>query len=412
MPDPEPTPIKPFSRAWWLRELQLILPTNWRNLVQWLIVWGVAWLIYQLTGKQLPLPEPPFPMFMAVPAGTDLDAEQLEELERRGIKVRFTGWVRPTEEEIQAVAALLPEPRWEMTDAAGLVTGPEDDAPLWRLYSKVARGPPPAHDQGPIGSCVSFGVSLAIEFSLCSKINGKRGPPQEFAPTVREAIYGGSRINADPRNPIRGGDGSTGARAAKWGQKGVGGALPVGSFGEYSVSRCREWGNRGVPAEAVKVCKENPYQSTLVTSAEAARQAIQQGYAIYVCSDVGFGKTQGAVRDADGFLSPRGTWMHCMCIAGYQGGKRPGFLIVNSWGEGFVSGPTGRFTDIPPGSFWADSRVVDRMLKQNDSYAVADVEGFKRRRINPDDWIVRDQHQQPPPHRPLRILDHVLAIAP
>ena len=93
-------------------------------------------------------------------------------------------------------------------------------------------------------------------------------------------------------------------------------------------------------------------------------------------------------RDADGFLRPRGTWMHCMCIAGYQGGKRPGFLLVNSWGNRWLSGPPGRFADIPEGSFWADFNVVDRMLKQGDSYAVAGVEGFRRRKIDPSDWIV------------------------
>jgi hypothetical protein len=77
-----------------------------------------------------------------------------------------------------------------------------------------------------------------------------------------------------------------------------------------------------------------------------------------------------------------------MCIAGYQGGKRPGFLLVNSWGSRWLSGPPGKFTDIPEGSFWADFTVVDRMLMQSDSYAVAGVDGFRRRKIDPSDWIV------------------------
>ncbi len=128
------------------------------------------------------------------------------------------------------------------------------------------------------------------------------------------------------------------------------------------------------------------------------------GYAIFVCSDVGFGDLgPGPItRDADGFLKPRGVWPHCMCIAGYQGGTRKGFLIVNSWGDRWVAGPVGRFTDIPPGSFWADFATVDRMLKQGDSFAVAGVDGFRRRRIDPTDWTVF--------HSPPRRFDHALLL--
>jgi hypothetical protein len=84
-----------------------------------------------------------------------------------------------------------------------------------------------------------------------------------------------------------------------------------------------------------------------------------------------------------------------MCIGGYQGGTRKGFLIINSWGSGWVRGPPGKFDDIPPGSFWADYAVVDRMLRQQDSYAVSDVSGFKRRKIVPDDWIVKERIWRP-----------------
>lgn len=395
MPEPEVPPMPPvpdapatFSREWWLRQLMLILPTNWRQIVQYLIVICLITLINWIRGDKsepLPFPEPPFDIFMVVPEGSNIDDATLKEMEKRGVKVRFCGWKPPTPEEKKETLSLLLTPKWEDTDASGFGDGPEDDAPLWRMFAKVTGSNFAGHDQGQIGSCVSFGTSLALEVSLCAKINGKRGPPQQFSPTVREAIYGGSRINADPQNPIRDGDGSTGSRAAKWGQKGIGGALPVGNYGPYSVTRCREWGNRGVTGDALVKCKENPYQSTLVTSAEAARQAIQQGYAIFVCSDQGFSMT----RDSEGFLKPQGTWMHCMAICGYRGDARKGFLIVNSWGPDWVKGPTGKFADIPPGSFWADVTTVDRMLRQQDSYAVSDIEGFRRRKINPEDWIVQ-----------------------
>lgn len=316
------------------------------------------------------------------------------------------GWIPPVAAEREATLALLPTPRWEDTEAAGLAQE-DTDAPLWKMYSAVPRGGPvPAHNQGEIGSCVAFGASLAAEFSLAFQIHYRRGPPQSFETNVREAVYGGSRVNQDPRNPIRSGDGSTGSRAAKWLSKGVGGLLPTGENGQYSASRCREWGNRGVPAALVAKCKENPCQTTLVTSAAAAKTAIQQGYAIFVCSDVGFGNLNGGPipRDAAGFLKPRGTWYHCMTIAGYQGGARPGFLIVNSWGERWVSGPIGKFADVPPGSFWADVSTVDRMLSQQDSYAVAGVEGFKRRKFEAPDWVVFQKKE--------RMFEPLFALAP
>lgn len=385
-PTPAPTPAT-FSREWWA---ELLLPKNWRQLVQWFIIFGLTYLINWLAGTKHSLPVPPLPVFEIIDNGS-LSDEEIKELEKRGVRVRCTGWKPPTEAERARTLRLLNTPRWEDTEAFGGGAGPEDDAPVWRFYQKVTGQPVPADDQGQIGSCVGFGSARAAELSLASKIHGKRGPPQQFSTNLREAIYAGSRINVDPRNPIDGGDGSTGERAARWLKAGVGGLLPTGQHGNYSVSRCREWGNRGVPANLVPDCQANPCDTTLVTSANQAREALQQGYAIFVCSDQGF--TQ--VRDKDGFLRPSGTWMHCMCIAGYQGGQRKGFLIINSWGSGWVSGPTGRFDDIPPGSFWADVQTVDRMLKQGDSYAVSDVNGFKRRKILPDDWIVRQRVLRP-----------------
>lgn len=300
------------------------------------------------------------------------------------------GWIPPEAAERDSTLALLPTPRWENTEASGLILD-DTDAPLWKMYSAIPRGGPvPAHNQGEIGSCVSFGTALAAEFSLAFQIHYRRGPPQSFEPNVREAIYGGSRINVDPRNPINNGDGSTGSRAAKWLSKGVGGLLPIGDNGAYSVSRCREWGNRGVPASLVAKCKGNPCQTTLVTSAAAAKEAIKQGYAIFVCCDVGFGDLNGGPipRDADGFLRPKGIWYHCQAITGYQGGARPGFLVTNSWGAGWVTGPVGKYADTPPGSYWVDASVADRMLSQQDSYAVAGVEGFRRRKLEESDWVV------------------------
>ncbi len=381
-PTPEPKPAT-FSKEWWLKQLMLVLPTNWRQIVQWLILVGVMWLIGKITGNEYNPPPPPLPFFdLIIPDANSLDASTREELEKRNIRVRCTGWKKPNKDE--QLEVILFATKWDSTEAASGGDGPEDDAPVWRFHEKVLGQPIPAHDQGQIGSCVSFGSALAAELSLASKIHGKRGPPQQYSANIREAIYGGSRINVDPRNPIRGGDGSTGARASKW-MSTVGGLLPTADRGPYTVSRCRQWGDQGVPADLVAECQKNPCKTALVTSAEQARIALQQGYAIFVCSDQGFTQT----RDDEGFLRPSGQWLHSMCIAGYRGDARKGFLIINSWGANWVKGPTGKFADIPPGSFWADVATVDRMLKQEDSYAVSDVSGFPRRKLTPSDWTVQ-----------------------
>lgn len=384
MSDPTPAPAVQGRWAWLVR----LLPTNWRAFVAWAVTLLCVYVGNCIRAKNgqppEPMPVPPVPVFPAEPFG----------------------WRPPTDAERQAHLASLPAPRWGETEAGrGGPIDPEDDAPVWRFYAKVTGKPFPAHDQGPVGACVAFGTAAAAEFSLCARIHTRRGPPQQFVPNVREAIYAGSRVNVDPANPIGGGDGSTGARASRWLQKGTGGLLPAGEYAGraltgYDPRRCREWGDRGVPADLVPACRENPCQTTQVTSAIDARRALQQGYAVFVCSDVGFGDlgAEPIARDADGFLRPRGVWPHCMAIAGYQGGTRKGFLIVNSWGPRWVGGPTGRFSDIPEGSFWADFGVVDRMLGQGDSFAVAGVEGFRRRKIEPADWIVSQPTSRRPDH--------------
>jgi hypothetical protein len=56
--------------------------------------------------------------------------------------------------------------------------------------------------------------------------------------------------------------------------------------------------------------------------------------------------------------------------------RRPGLLLVNSWGPSWISGPTRH--DQPPGSFWVDADVVNRMLGMRDSYAISGFEGYPK----------------------------------
>src|SRR5947209_7336042 len=129
MPDPIPTPVPtpnpPAPNKWaWLVKL---LPINWRAFVAWALTLSCVYVgncIRRHNGDNpLPLPEPPLPIFPAEPFG----------------------WRPPTEAERQATLATLKCPRWEMTEAAAADAGPDDDAPVWRLYAKVTGHPFPAH---------------------------------------------------------------------------------------------------------------------------------------------------------------------------------------------------------------------------------------------------------------------------
>jgi hypothetical protein len=375
MPDEVPVPV-PIPDSNWAKAkkwAKAMWNLNKRAYALWLAA-CVGVMVHNCTNEpgddDKPFPIPPVPDWVRPP----------------------DGWFVPTPEETDRTLRSLAFARYEDTEAGQAVIVGDEDYPVWRLAAKGRGSIIPVRDQGPVGSCVSFGFADAGEQTAAAQVALAK-QRQELPDFVQELIYGGSRINADPRNPIRNGDGSTGERAAKW-LESVGGYLQRGQYGSrdftsYSVELCRQIGNSGVSADLVIECKKHSAKCTLVDSAEKAKSALSQGYAIAVCSDQGFAST----RDAQGFAKAQGQWMHCMSIVGFRK-DRAGFLIKNSWGARWINGPKGTFEDIPDGSFWAEASVVDRMLRQKDSYAVANAEGFKRRKIRPDDWVVTVQKNE------------------
>jgi hypothetical protein len=285
------------------------------------------------------------------------------------------------------------------TPAGRAVMG-DDDALLYRAVRKAAALPPnryPNVNQLSVGCCVGTGAKHAADASLaCAIANGARF---EWKPIAVEPIYAGSRVEVGGGR-IRG-DGSVGAWAAKWLQA-RGGLIPMEQFGEcdlttFSPARARQWGAPGVGVPDALEPAARAHQvkgAALVTTAAEGKRAIQQGYAVMVCSNVGFNNRDGTVgtRDAQGFCVARGSWNHCMALIGWRGGARPGFLCLNSWGDSAHGGPVWP-DDMPPAAFWIDEAVVGRMLAQGDSFALADVEGFPARRL-PLDWFVRGEKRR------------------
>lgn len=292
------------------------------------------------------------------------------------------GWVADPD-EVKAVADTL-----EVKVFGDTPAGQVQDLPKsvygWKLYETLFGRPPPMKNQGQVGSCVSFGTNTAVERTLAAEIVARKGTAAEWTRFVEEATYGGSRVEIGGGR-IRG-DGSVGAWAAQFVTKY--GMVPrkkydTADLTTYSESLCRQWGDRGVPAEFEDVARKFPVKAFVqVKTWDEAKKACAQGYFVAICSNQGFSMQ----RDANGVARPQGSWAHCMALDAYHttdDGKEYGH-IVNSWGDRAHTGPVGWGNPNPDG-FWAESAVIDRMLRQGDSWAFSGTTGFPRRKL---DWFV------------------------
>lgn len=297
------------------------------------------------------------------------------------------GWQR----DDQAIAANLDGVQtlqFVATPAGQAVLG-DQDVFLWRAVRKAAGQPDswyPNVNQQNVGCCVGCGWKHSADIVQATAI--ARGAAFEWKPISVEVIYAGSRIEVG-RGRISG-DGSIGAWAKEWCQS-KGGIVAMENHGSvdlstFSPARARLWGRTGVPDDLEPQARQHPVKGcALVKSWTDVKKAIQQGYPVAVCSDQGFTMT----RDATGRARPQGTWPHCLCLCGVRaaadGRSEAGFLL-NSWGDAAHTGGVWP-SDMPVAGFWADADVIDRMVRQGDSFALADVAGFPARKPLPD-WFV------------------------
>jgi hypothetical protein len=75
-----------------------------------------------------------------------------------------------------------------------------------------------------------------------------------------------------------------------------------------------------------------------------------------------------------------------MAIIGVRSGVNEGAFILNSWGDRAHTGPAWP-GDMPVAGFWADAAVIDRMVRQGDSFALSNLQGFPARRV-PLNWFI------------------------
>lgn len=286
------------------------------------------------------------------------------------------GWVRDPV-AVAAVQETLPAPVWGTTPAAAIGTVP-DEVFGWRLWSEATGTPFPVLNQGQVGSCCSFGASMAVMF--CQAAETVMGDEETPLVPCMEYIYGISRVQVGG-NRLGRGDGSLGA----WVAKAVRdyGILSQAVHGQYDCTkydqaRCRAWGNSGPPRELIEIAKAHKVGAiTQLRTFDDCVQALAQGFGVNLCSGQGF----SSVRDGQGFAAPRGRWSHSMAAIGYRLGARPGLFICNSWGASYFSG--GVYPDdMPRQGFWADKRVVQSMLDDGDSWSHSNVEGFPMRALS------------------------------
>lgn len=291
------------------------------------------------------------------------------------------GWVK-NEREVEKHLPTLPGPIFGgMGDA-------DKEVFLWDVVRKVIGSDLPKGPQG-IGDCVSWGSGNFVNTTSCVQIFNKlksanllhsdfedpqrQAIVEEYQETATESIYALSRVEVGGQRGSYS-DGSTGIWAMKalslYGTLSRKYLEKKGLGGKYDKNRAKDWGAKGLPDALEPDARQHLVKSvSLIRSYEEARTAIQNGYGVVVCSDQGFTMT----RDRQGFCSPRGTWYHCMFFCANRN-DRPGLCLSQSWGGMVPDGPLDK--GQPDNTFWVDANVVDRMLRQGDSYTGSQFDGY------------------------------------
>ena len=219
------------------------------------------------------------------------------------------------------------------------------------------------------GDCVSHATRNACDISRAVEIDLHKQREGWVARGATEAIYGARGHS---------GQGMSCARAATFVTQ-TGGILVrknysgVADFSKYNGNLGASWGGRGLPDKVIDLANDHQIKTaSLIRTVEEARDAIANGYAISVCSSVGFSNK----RDKKGIAKRSGSWAHAMAwIACDDTGNEPLFLVQNSWGK-WNDGGHPDWGPIPYGSFLITSEVAANMLAQNGSYAFSEFDGF------------------------------------
>lgn len=289
-----------------------------------------------------------------------------------------TGWVLPDGSTIdRPVWAEGPSPlpkEWKGT-------GEQKVRLLYQDYYQLHGHKYVPRNQKSSPACVGMSTATAIDILSAVEIMAGEAESPPPAPASGEAIYGLSRVEIAGGVSFPGSNVDWACEAIK--HYGVVFELNYSLLGHnltgFSVQRAAEFGRTGLPDELEYVALLHPVQDYIeINSFEDLRDAIYNGCPVVVGSNVGFGENMPLHRDKDGFLNRDNRtpgWAHAMVIVGVTDYGRKGALILNSWGDTWVDGPV-RFGDEPDGSFWVDVDHLERMIAQDDIFALRSFKGF------------------------------------
>ena len=256
---------------------------------------------------------------------------------------------------------------------------------LWDAVTKLSMDGKPSGEHFPnvaqqVGDCVSWGAMNAVRYRMAWQIsNGRR---QELKNGFAPYLYGTSRVLVGRGQLGCREDGSVGAWAAK-AYTIYGWISDRESKVPYSGKVAQDWGCKGPPKDLVEIGKTRGGQTSPITSAHMACDAVCNGYPVTIASD--FGSRSMTPRDGRIVAKWNATWPHQMCLIGYDGTATSGeryFYVINSWGPTAHPSP---LQGEPPGGFWITWRDVERITSQGDSWGFSDVAGFPADEI---DWSV------------------------
>lgn len=293
-----------------------------------------------------------------------------------------SGWIddRLTRENF---IRTLSKPYLSQQDSSIRGTGKGKVVLLYKFFEELTGALVPHSQARAVGDCIGHSFGLGVDVLTAVQIMMHEYPEQWITKCATEIIYAGARIEVGHKTKGKGAMGVWAAEFIKeWGvllrQPYLDGKY---DYTKYSGSIARTLGKTGVPDDLEPLCRDHPVKtSAIVRSWEECRDSIVNGYPVAMSSRTGFVKPWR--RDKEGFLKrSRHPWYHSMIILGIDDSyRRPGGLLVNSWGPNWVSGPTRH--EQPAGSFWVDASVIDRAMKQGDSVALSNYIGYPRVNIN------------------------------
>lgn len=290
----------------------------------------------------------------------------------------------------EAFVSSLPHPT--LADAGPDLKAAKHDVSLAELL--LACMPSWKRGSQPIGSCVGWGVAMAVDCLAAADILLRKEPEVWGGLCVPGVVYGLSRVEARGQRRNLGGDGSTGFHAAKairdfgtlhFGRDYGGTVYTSPLTGQQETALGRD----GLPDDLEPfAAKHKVAEVTLVRSFDDCAKAISNGYPVYLCSMRGFSmKFREYPGVGGGWLVPMGTWPHCMlgtCVRW----DRPALRVPNSWGECY-EGPVDEkaHKSLQRSAGWVDAEVIDEMCKGEDSYAVAGFAGFQPSTMPETGWL-------------------------